>query len=127
VRDVLLVAIGAVPGAWLRFRLVNHFEPMLPRRHWATFSVNITACFALGLISALARTCGGGGAGGSGHEIGLLLGVGFLGSLSTFSSFSVELLQSWLAGQRREILLLMLGSVLTGLAAVALGLAIGGG
>ena len=62
-RDVLLVAIGAVPGAWLRFRLVNHFEPMLPRRHWATFSVNITACFALGLISALARICGGGGAG----------------------------------------------------------------
>ena len=123
-RDVLLVAIGAVPGAWLRFRLVNHFEPMLPRRHWATFSVNITACFALGLISALARTCG---VGGAGHEIGLLLGVGFLGSLSTFSSFSVELLQSWLAGQRRDTLLLMLGSVLTGLAAVALGLAIGGG
>ena len=119
-RDVLLVSIGAVPGAWLRFRLVNHFEPMLPRRHWGTASVNITASFALGLISALARNCGGG------HEIGLLLGVGFLGSLSTFSSFSVEMLQSWLAGRRRETLLLMGASVLAGLAAVALGLAIGG-
>ena len=61
-RDALLVAIGAVPGAWLRFRLVNHFEPLVTRKHWATFGVNMTACFALGLIAALAgrggRICG---------------------------------------------------------------------
>ncbi|NDD46505.1 MAG: CrcB family protein, partial [Synechococcaceae bacterium WB9_4xB_025] len=43
-RDALLVAIGAVPGAWLRFRVVNHLEPMLPRKHWGTFTVNVIAC-----------------------------------------------------------------------------------
>ena len=40
-RDALLVAIGAVPGAWLRLRMVNHFEPMVPKKHWGTFTVNV--------------------------------------------------------------------------------------
>ena len=29
--DGVLVATGAVPGAWLRFHLVNHLNPLLPR------------------------------------------------------------------------------------------------
>ena len=120
-RDALLVAIGAVPGAWLRFRLVNHFEPLLPRKHWATFGVNVSACFALGLISALVQACG------PQLQLGLLLGVGFLGSFSTFSTFSVELLQAWLSGARRQAAALLFGSVLAGLLAVALGLWLGAG
>jgi CrcB protein len=119
-RDVLLVSIGAIPGAWLRFRLVNHFEPLVPRKHWATFGVNITACFALGLIAALAGRCG------PDQQITLLLSTGFLGSLSTFSTFIAELLQAWMAGLRRQTVWLMLGSVLTGLLAVAAGMVIGG-
>ena len=119
-RDVLLVAIGAIPGAWLRFRLVNHFEPLVPRKHWATFGVNISACFALGLIAALAGRCG------PHYRIALLLATGFLGSLSTFSTFSVELLQAWMSGLRRQTLLLMGGSVAAGLLAVAAGMVIGG-
>lgn len=119
-RDALLVAIGAVPGAWLRFRLVNHLEPVVPRKHWATFTVNISACFALGLISALEHACG------PQPPLGLLLGVGFLGSFSTFSTFSVEVLQAWLSGARRQALALLLGSLAGGLLAVALGLWIGG-
>ena len=119
-RDVVLVAIGAIPGAWLRFRLVNHFEPLVPRKHWATFGVNITACFALGLVASLAGRCG------PDHQIKLLLSTGFLGSLSTFSTLMVELLQSWLAGQRRQALWLMVGSVVIGLMALSGGMVIGG-
>ncbi|WP_415399180.1 fluoride efflux transporter CrcB [Synechococcus sp. W4D4] len=116
-RDALLVAIGAVPGAWLRFRVVNHLEPMLPRKHWATFAVNIIACFALGSVAVLARQCG------SDQRLGLLLGTGFLGSLSTFSTFSVELLQGLRAGLSREVMLLALGSVVAGVLAVLAGMA----
>ena len=57
VPDALLVALGAVPGAWLRLRMVNHFEPMVPKKHWGTFTVNVLACFALGLVLALQETC----------------------------------------------------------------------
>ncbi|NDE23323.1 MAG: CrcB family protein, partial [Synechococcaceae bacterium WB9_3_282] len=44
-KSILLVSLGAVPGAWLRFRLINHFEPIVPAKHWATFAVNIGASF----------------------------------------------------------------------------------
>ena len=120
-RDVLLVVIGAVPGAWLRFRLVNHIEPMVPRKHWATFGVNLSACFALGLITALERSCE------PRPQLGLLLGVGFLGSFSTFSSFMGEVHAALRQGLRRESALLVGGSLLLGLTALSAGLAIGAG
>jgi len=116
-REALLVAIGAVPGAWLRFRVVNHLEPILPRKHWGTFTVNVIACFALGLVVALANHCG------PDQRLGLLLGTGFLGSLSTFSTFSVELLQAMRSGLAREMALLAVGSVLAGVLAVLAGMA----
>jgi len=119
-RDALLVAIGAVPGAWLRFRVVNHLEPMLPRKHWGTFTVNVIACFALGLVAALVSHCG------LDQRLGLLLATGFLGSLSTFSTFSVELLQGLRGGLPKEVALLALGSVVVGVLAVFAGVAIGG-
>jgi len=118
--QALIVAAGAVPGACLRFLLVNHLADRLPSRPWGTLVVNLLACFALGwLLPVLERPDAPPGA-------SLLLITGFLGSLSTFSTFVVELLQSWLAGQRREALWLMGGSVAAGLVAVAAGMVIGG-
>lgn len=120
--EALLVAIGAVPGAWLRFRLVNHLEPVLPKRHWATFGVNVIACFALGLIVGLEQSCGEGS-----RRLLLLLGTGFLGSFSTFSTFSAELLTALLARTWRQAAVLAGGSVAGGLLAMLLGLSLGEG
>ena len=117
--DAVLVGLGAVPGAWLRLRAVNHFEPMVPKKHWGTFLVNVFACFALGLVMALQESCG------SATGIALLLGTGFFGSLSTFSTFAVELLNELRAGRPLAMAGLALCSVLAGLAAVALGYQIG--
>ena len=47
--EAVLVGLGAIPGAWLRLEVVNHFQPMVPKKHWGTFIVNVVACFALGL------------------------------------------------------------------------------
>ena len=52
--EAVLVGLGAIPGAWLRLKVVNHFQPMVPKKHWGTFIVNVVACFALGLVLALA-------------------------------------------------------------------------
>ncbi len=116
-----LVALGAVPGAWLRFRMVNHFEPMLPRRHWGTLGVNLLACFGLGLLVSLEASCGEGS-----RRLLLLLGTGFLGSFSTFSSFIAELHAVLRQRRTAEALLLVGISVIGGLLAMALGLSLGG-
>ena len=31
--EALLVGLGAIPGAWLRLKVVNHFQPMVPKKH----------------------------------------------------------------------------------------------
>lgn len=118
-RSLLLVGAGAIPGAWLRFRFVNHLEPLVPQKHWATWGVNVAACFGLGLIAAATPSCR------PSQNLSLLLATGFFGSLSTFSTFSVELLQAAEAGSLREVLLLGTGSVLGGLAAFAAGFGLG--
>ncbi|KRF20927.1 hypothetical protein ASG90_00440 [Nocardioides sp. Soil797] len=73
----LLVALGAAVGAGLRY-VAGHF---LDRDHPnGTLLVNVAGSFVLGLLSALAL---------SGHAMALL-GVGFCGGLTTFSSFAVQ-------------------------------------
>ena len=39
--EALLVGLGAIPGAWLRLKVANHFEPMVPKKHWGTLLVNV--------------------------------------------------------------------------------------
>ena len=122
--QVVLVVIGAIPGAWLRLRIVNHFEPMVPRKHWGTFAVNLVAAFALGLVLGLQNndpcTTAQGLSG-----LTLLIAVGFFGSLSTFSTFAVELLNTLKQRNWRESLLLSVGSILGGLVAAGLGYGLG--
>ena len=117
--EALLVALGAIPGAWLRLKVVNHFEPMVPKKHWGTFSVNVTACFSLGLILSLDEACS------TGTGIPLLIGVGFFGSFSTFSTFTAELLNELRSGHALSAVALAVSSILAGLLACAVGYALG--
>jgi len=117
--EALLVGLGAVPGAWLRLKTVNHFEPMLPQKHWSTFFVNVTACFALGLVLALYEICS------ASTGIVLLIGVGFFGSLSTFSTFVVDVLKELRSGQTSTALSLAVVSIGFGLLACMAGYSLG--
>ena len=117
-KAALLVALGAIPGAWLRFWLVNQLQPRLPQRHWATLAVNLTACFGLGLLTGLQ------GQGRAPATLLLLVGTGFLGSLSTFSTLVAELEACLAQGERRQALWLGGGSLLGGLLALAAGQAL---
>ena len=117
--EALLVGLGAIPGAWLRLKTVNHFEPMVPKKHWGTFLVNVIASFALGLVLALVERCS------ESTGIALLMGVGFFGSLSTFSTFVVELLNELRAGHVLAAAALALISIVAGVLAAAAGYGLG--
>ena len=117
--EAVLVGLGAIPGAWLRLKMVNHFHPMVPKKHWGTFIVNVVACFALGLVLALNETCS------ARNGIALLVSMGFFGSLSTFSTFAVELLNELRAGQALTALVLAVASIGAGLLACSVGYGLG--
>jgi CrcB protein len=115
-KQALLVAAGAVPGAWLRFLLVNHLAERLPSKPWGTLIVNLLACFVLGwILPGLQRP-------GAPPEASLLLVTGFLGSLSTFSTLMVELLTVRALG---PLVRLVFGSLVGGFLALMVGLILG--
>ena len=88
------VAVGAVLGAWLRWYLVAEFNPALPNLPLGTVMANIGGGFVIGLAMAWLA------ASPDLHpNLRLLLITGFLGALTTFSSFSAESLALLQAGR----------------------------
>ncbi len=77
--DVLLVGLGAAIGAPVRF-VCGSVLDAADRWPWGTLLVNLVGSFLLGVLSALAL----GGAGTA------LLGTGFCGGLTTYSSLAVQ-------------------------------------
>jgi fluoride exporter len=116
----LVVAVGGLIGAPSRYLLdravTRRMETDLP---WGTFVVNISGSFLLGLLTGLAT---------NGHLSKLpetLLGTGFCGAYTTFSTFTFETVRLIEDGRMVEAAGNVAGSVATGLAAAAAGLAIG--
>lgn len=99
----LYVALGGGIGAWLRFavgRLI--FAWLGPIRAsafpWGTLTVNVLGSFAMGLLVGwLARH--GSQTGLSGESMRLFLAVGLLGGFTTFSAFSLEIVNIAQRGQ----------------------------
>jgi fluoride exporter len=85
---ILSIALGGALGAVVRYlmmsgvgRWLSHFAPI------ATLSVNVLGSFVLGaLIEVLALTWS------PGREVQAFLVVGVLGSFTTFSTFSMDVI-----------------------------------
>lgn len=111
----LLVALGGGIGAWLRFaagRLIG-----LSAFPLATLSVNLIGSLAMGLLAGWLARHGEGG-----ESWRLLLGVGVLGGFTTFSAFSLELVNLIQRGQGGMAAIYASVSVLGGIAGLLLGL-----
>ena len=114
---VLLVAAGAAVGAPLRYltdRWVQaRFGPVFPV---GTLLVNVAGSIVLGVLTSLAV----------GHPAMALLGTGFCGALTTYSTFGYETVQLLTDGSGRYAALNVTANVLVGLAAAVLGALLGG-
>jgi CrcB protein len=85
-RELAAVYLGGCVGAVLRAEIATHLAHGAGSWPWATFLVNVAGAFVLGLLIALE----GAGRLGSPH-LRPLLGAGFCGALTTFSTFQLEL------------------------------------
>ena len=79
----LLVCLGGSLGAASRYFLASAIHPT--RFPLATFLINITGCFAIGLITTFLS-----GKAPTTDALRLFLVVGFLGAYTTFSTFGLE-------------------------------------
>lgn len=85
-RAVALVALGGALGAVARFGVAEALPHANGEVAWATFVVNIAGAFVLGcLLEALTRS---GPDTGARRSVRLLLGTGFCGAFTTYSTFA---------------------------------------
>lgn len=113
-----MVVLGAIPGAWIRYTLVQTGARGLRQRHWATWRVNMLACCLLGVLVGLQPRWDR----STRDSLELAVAIGFLGSLSTYSTLIGELVSLWQDQRQRESLHLGAASLLGGLLACLLGL-----
>jgi CrcB protein len=116
----LAIAAGGFVGASSRYlldRAVNRrTDSELP---WGTFLINVTGSLLFGLLTGLVLS----------HHLGsvpkALVGTGFCGAYTTFSTFTYETLRLVEEGELRQAALNVTASVVIGLAAATAGVAVG--
>jgi CrcB protein len=112
-------AAGGIVGAPARFVVDQLVTARTGSRFpWGTFVVNATGGFVLGLLAGLATH----------HHIGpvpsTVMGSGFCGAYTTFSTFSYESIYLLEEGTPGVALLNIAGSLAVGLLAAAAGMAL---
>lgn len=135
VSDAAAVGVGAVCGALSRYQLGRVAADRIaadPKRFgqytgWHTCGINVLGSFCLGGAAGspvVASTSTTPKASGLTARAKLLLGVGFCGSFTTFSTFSVDIVQ-WLAkGQMKQAISYAFANNVGGVAAAAAGMSL---
>ncbi len=124
------VALGAGLGAVCRAgldRTVTH-RVGLTRLPWATLTVNVVGSFILGFVLGWSAQVAAGASADqveSARTIELIVGIGFAGGLTTFSTYSWESWNLVREGRGRGVLVYSALTIVLGLMAVALGTAAG--
>ncbi|HEU4706203.1 MAG TPA: fluoride efflux transporter CrcB [Solirubrobacterales bacterium] len=114
-RELGAVFLGGAAGALVRAGLVEALGDGAPSWPWVTFAVNVFGAFLLGYFVTRLQ-----------ERLPLstykrpLLGTGFCGALTTFSTMQVEVLKMLDAGRVGLAAAYGAGSVLAGLAGVHL-------
>lgn len=114
----VVVALGAAVGAPLRYltdrAVASRHRSAFP---WGTFTVNVAGSFVLGVVVAAAAVLG--------PVTQVLVGTGFCGALTTYSTFGHETFSLAERGERRVAVGYVLAGVAAGLVAAAAGFSVG--
>ncbi|MGH3715998.1 MAG: fluoride efflux transporter CrcB [Micromonosporaceae bacterium] len=115
---LLLVMLGGAVGAPLRYltdrAVAARLDPVFP---WGTFAVNLTGSLLLGVLTGVATALPG--------WAYALVGTGFAGALTTYSTFGYETLRLLIDGARGYALANIAGNVIACLVVAVAGLWLG--
>jgi len=113
--NIIIVGIGGFLGSVSRYLFGGLVQGMFHtyRFPYGTLSVNVIGCFFIGLLYGLGETKGF-----LSPEVRLLLGTGFLGGFTTFSTFGYETLALTRFGEPVSALTNILLHLFLGLGAV---------
>jgi len=112
----VLVAVGGAAGSLVRYSLGKFIsEKSNSAFPIGTFIINITGAILLGIVSAI----------GVSNNIMLLLGDGFLGAYTTFSTFMYEGFNLFREKEKLNAFIYILFSLILGIVGYALGRKIG--
>ncbi len=88
------IAVGAALGAWLRYGFALMLNPIFPTLPLGTVAANLLGGFLMGIaISGFPPYMG------LPVEMRLAFATGFLGGLTTFSTFTAESVTLWMREQ----------------------------
>jgi CrcB protein len=112
---LFLVMLGGAVGAAVRYAV----DRILPAGDipLATLTVNVAGSFLLGLLAGAGSSVPG--------AVGALVGTGFCGALTTWSTFAFQTVDLARRGARRMSVLNVAATLLAGFAAVWLGRSLG--
>ena len=116
IKEIIIVGIGSGLGGICRYMislLMNQTHNGFP---WGTFAVNVAGCLLIGILWGVTSRFQN-----LSPSFSLFLMVGFCGGFTTFSTFSREGLTLLQANHYVFFSLYVIGSVVLGIMAVALG------
>ncbi len=115
------IAVGAVLGAEARYGLSVWLPSGSGEIPWSTLIVNVSGCALMGVLMGCLRELST-----PPRLLGPFLGTGVLGGYTTFSTYTVEIQQLFLAGRAGTALGYLLATVVAALLAVSAAMAITG-
>lgn len=110
----LLASVAGGAGAATRYLLdLLAARAAGTRFPWGVFAINVAGSFLLGVVVAALP------------DAAFIVGAGFLGGFTTFSTAMIDTVALWRDGARRASLFNAIGMLLVGILAAGAGLALG--
>jgi CrcB protein len=114
---ILGVGVGAALGAWARWGLAAAFNARFPPLPLGTLAANVVGGFLIGVaMEWFTRHAG------YSEALRLFIVTGFLGALTTFSTFSAEVIAALMRGHYGSAVLIGASHLVGSLAATAAGI-----